>query len=86
MSQVDEAFGASLSLRGSDEGGRAVDAEKAHLGLEGIGHVLRAVVVADGQAGGNTLPFLAGVDSRITPATKRFGGLGLRRVSWRSGI
>jgi hypothetical protein len=47
---ADEAFGAPVSLRGSDEGGRALDAEKAHLGLEGVGHVMRAVVEAEGWA------------------------------------
>jgi hypothetical protein len=50
LQRADEAFGASVSLRGSDEGGRALEAEKAHLSLEGVGPVLRAVVEAEGWA------------------------------------
>src|SRR4051794_40661382 len=45
--------GTSVTLRRADEGGRALDAEEGQLLLEVVGHVLRAVVVADGEAGGD---------------------------------
>src|SRR5918912_89047 len=47
---ADEALGAAVPLRRADEGGRALDPEEAQLALEMAGHVLRAVVVADGEA------------------------------------
>src|SRR5918993_229665 len=52
---ADEAFGAAIPLRRPDEGRRAVDAEEAQLLLEGVGHVLPAVVVAEGEAAGDPL-------------------------------
>src|SRR3712207_4907530 len=52
---ADEPLGASVPLGGADEGGRAFDAEEAQLLLEGVGHVLRAVVVPDGEAGRDAL-------------------------------
>jgi hypothetical protein len=45
-----EPLAAAVPLRRADEGGRAFDAEEAQLALEGVGHVLRAVVVPDGEA------------------------------------
>src|SRR5918993_5811321 len=52
---ADEAPGASVPLGGAHEGGRALDAEEAQLLPEGVGHVLRAVVVPDGEAAGDAL-------------------------------
>ena len=52
---ADEALGAAIAFRGSDEGGRAVDTEKGQFLLEVIGHVLRAMVVTHRQAAG-TVP------------------------------
>ena len=42
-----------FAFRGADEGGRALDAEEGELVLEGVGHVLTAVVVPDGEAPGD---------------------------------
>jgi hypothetical protein len=50
---ADKALGAAISFRRTDEGGRAGNAEEGDFLLEVIGHVLRAVVVAKGQAAGN---------------------------------
>jgi len=38
-----------------DEGGRTLDAEEGDLFLEGVGHVLRSVIVPDGQSAGDGL-------------------------------
>lgn len=43
------------------EGGRAFDAEKAQLALERVGHVLRAVIVAQAQATCDVLGGAAGM-------------------------
>lgn len=50
LQRTDEAFGASVALGRPDEGGRTGDAEEGDLFLEGVGHVLRSVIVPDGQA------------------------------------
>lgn len=47
---ADEAFGAAITLRRADEGGRALDAEELQLVLERVGHVLAGVVMAEGEA------------------------------------
>src|SRR4051795_6802475 len=49
---TDEALGTAVALRRSHEGGRTLDAEKGEFLLEGVGDVLAAVVVADGQGPG----------------------------------
>jgi hypothetical protein len=45
----------NVALRGADEGGRGSGAEPGGLALEVAGHVLAAVVVADGEAFGGGL-------------------------------
>src|SRR3954468_18071359 len=49
LERADEALGAAISLRRPHEGGRACDAQKGKLLLEGIGHVLAPVIVPHGQ-------------------------------------
>jgi hypothetical protein len=48
-----EPFGDAVALRGPDEARARLDPEEADLGLEVVTDVLRAVVVAQGQAGGD---------------------------------
>src|SRR3954453_4673637 len=55
LQRADEALGAAIAFRGADKSRRAVDAKKGQFLLEVIGHVLAAVVVADGQAAGGIL-------------------------------
>src|SRR3712207_6913238 len=50
LERADEALGAAIALRCSDERGRARDAEEGDLALEVVADVLRAVVVAEGEA------------------------------------
>src|SRR3954466_254474 len=52
---ADEAFGDAVALGLADEGGRALDAKKGDLVLEVAGHVVRAVVVAEGETLGRAL-------------------------------
>src|SRR3954466_1961854 len=52
---ADEAFGDAVALGLADEGGRALDAKKGDLVLEVAGHVVRAVVVAEGETLGGVL-------------------------------
>src|SRR5215212_6353493 len=47
---TDESLGAAVALGGADERGRAFDAEEGDLPLEVVADVLRAVVVAEGEA------------------------------------
>src|SRR3954465_14518976 len=49
LERADEALGAAISLRRPHEGGRACDAQEGKLLLEGVGHVLRPVIVAHGE-------------------------------------
>src|SRR3954465_15009354 len=42
---ADEALGAAISLRRPHKGGRACDAQKGKLLLEGVGHELASVIV-----------------------------------------
>src|SRR4051812_42041696 len=42
----DEALGTAIALGSPHEGGRTLDAEEGKLLLEGIGHVLRSMIVA----------------------------------------
>src|SRR3954469_2441424 len=49
LERADEALGAAISLRRPHEGGRACDAQKGKLLLEGVGHVLAPVIVPDGR-------------------------------------
>src|SRR5687767_11681122 len=51
----DEPLGAAVALRGANEGGGGGGAEPGDLLLEVVGHVLAAVVVADGEAAGRVL-------------------------------
>src|SRR4051794_15438147 len=46
LERADEALGAAISLRRPHKGGRACDAQKGKLLLEGVGHVLAPVIVA----------------------------------------
>ena len=53
LERTDEPLGAAVALGLADEGGRALEAEEADLGLEVVADVLAAVVVAEPQPGGN---------------------------------
>src|SRR3954464_15503235 len=55
LQRPDEALGAAVALGLADEGGRALDAEEADLGLEVVADILAAVVVAEPEAGGDVL-------------------------------
>src|SRR3954454_17834100 len=55
LERADEALRAAVALRRPHEGGRALGAQEAELLVEVAGHVLRAVVVADGEAAGDLL-------------------------------
>src|SRR3954453_14868485 len=55
LQHPNEALGAAVALRLADEGRRALDAEKADLGLEVVADVLTAVVVAEPKAGSDAL-------------------------------
>src|SRR3954454_12775717 len=46
---ANKALGAAISLRRPHEDGRACDAQKGKLLLEGVGHVLAPVIVPHGQ-------------------------------------
>src|SRR3954462_6714245 len=46
---ANKALRAAISLRRPHEGGRACDAQKGKLLLEGVGHVLAPVIVPHGQ-------------------------------------
>jgi hypothetical protein len=50
---ADEALGDAVALGLADEGGRRLDAEEGDLALKVFGHVVRAVVVTQFQAGGD---------------------------------
>src|SRR3954465_6076506 len=50
LERADEALGAAIPLGGSHEGGRACDAQKGKLLLEGVRHVLAPVIVPHGKA------------------------------------
>lgn len=50
---ADKPFGTAIALRRADEGGRTLDAEERDLLLEVVRHVLRSVIVAQGEAGGD---------------------------------
>src|SRR3954452_4961325 len=45
----DEALGAAVPLGSPHEGGRALDDEEGEFLLEGVGHGLAPVIVADGE-------------------------------------
>src|SRR5215213_2013138 len=47
LERADEALGAAISLGGSHEGGRTLDAQEGKLSLEGVGHVLAPMIVPD---------------------------------------
>ncbi len=51
----DEPLGHAVALRGLDEAGTRLDAEKGNLLLEGMAHVLRTMVVPQDQALGDVL-------------------------------
>ena len=51
----DETLGAAITLRGTDKGRRALEAEEGKLPLEHVGHILAAMIVADGKATSNAL-------------------------------
>src|SRR6476620_9421235 len=53
--RTDEALGDAVALGLADEGGRALDAEEGDLVLEVAGHVVRAMVVAEGETFGHVL-------------------------------
>ena len=55
LERPDEPLGAAVALGRADEGRRALGAEEGDLLLEGVGHVLAAVVVADGETAGGVL-------------------------------
>ena len=55
LERSDEALRAAIVLGRWDERWRAPDAEEAHLRLEGVGHVLRAVIATNGKAAGDVL-------------------------------
>src|SRR3954468_12391369 len=45
----DEALGAAVALGSPHKGRRALDAQEGKLPLEGVGHVLRSVIVPHGE-------------------------------------
>jgi hypothetical protein len=45
----DETLCTTISLRRTDECGRTLDTRKAHLGLEGVEHLLGAMVMTNGE-------------------------------------
>src|SRR5918912_365151 len=47
LQRADKALGAAIALRRPDKGRRALDPEKAQFSLDGVGHVLRAMIMAD---------------------------------------
>src|SRR3954471_13404337 len=53
LERTDEPLGAAVALGLADEGGRALEAEEADLGLEVVADVLATVVVAEPQPGGD---------------------------------
>src|SRR4051795_1924014 len=53
LERTDEPLGAAVALGLADEGGRALHAEEADLGLEVVADVLATVVVAEPQTGGD---------------------------------
>jgi hypothetical protein len=75
LERSDEALCAAISLRRTDECWRALNAQEAHLGLEGVGHVLRAMIVANRKAAGDILA--DGVNSLAILALAHF------RCRWR---
>ena len=50
-----ESFGTAIALRGTDKGRRALHAQEGKLPLEHIGHILPAMIVADGKTTGADL-------------------------------
>jgi hypothetical protein len=78
LQHSDEALGTAVPFRLADEGGRALDAEEADLGLEVVADVLTAVVVAEPKAGGDALGEAAGL-------WRKLGDDGLRRAAYRGG-
>src|SRR4051794_15444450 len=55
LERTDEPLGAAVALGLAHEGGRALHAEEADLGLEVVADVLATVVVAQPQPGGDVL-------------------------------
>src|SRR3954467_1770270 len=49
LERANEALGTAIPLGSPHEGGRACDAQKSKLLLEGVGHVLAPVIVPHGQ-------------------------------------
>ena len=49
LQRSDEALGTTVSLGRAHEGGRAFDAEEFQLFLKSVGHVLRSVIMPDGE-------------------------------------
>src|SRR5438105_3627925 len=49
LERSDEALGAAVSLGRPDEGRRAFDAKEFELFLKRVGHVLRPVIMPDGE-------------------------------------
>ena len=49
------SFGAVITLRGTDKGRRALEAEEGKLPLEHVGHILPAMVMPDGKATSDAL-------------------------------
>src|ERR687886_2391263 len=55
LQRPDEPLRAAVALGLAHEGGRALEAEEADLGLAVVAHVLAAVIVAQPEAGGDGL-------------------------------
>ena len=73
LQRTDEALGDAVALGLAHEGRRGLDAEEGDLALEVVGHVVRAVVVPEHEAGGHVL-----ADGAEVPAhtlADRFQGL-----------
>src|SRR3954449_9403841 len=63
LERADEALGAAVALGSPHEGRRTLDAEEGKLLLEGVGHVLRSVIVPHGE----TAPALFGESAEAAP-------------------
>ena len=79
LERADEAFGAALAFGGADERGRAFDAEEDEFLLQGVGHVLAAMVMPHGEPLGDVLAECAeamahALSDRPTPPRRRRWG------------
>src|SRR3954451_10011056 len=68
LERANEALGTAIPLGSPHEGGRACDAQKSKLLLEGVGHVLAPVIVPHGQTAPAPLSQSAEVARHALPA------------------